>query len=94
MIFRKMLIKRNEPLAEHTTFKIGGKAAFFAEPDNLCEVKELISQAREKNRPFFILGAESFTKEKLIEKIRKDKNFRKIWARQIAFFNAEMGLRK
>lgn len=54
-----MLIKPNEPLANHTTFKIGGKAALFAEPENLCEVKKLIGQAREKSQPFFILGAGS-----------------------------------
>jgi len=54
-----MLIKPNEPLANHTTFKIGGKAALFAEPENLCEVKELVGQAREKSQPFFILGAGS-----------------------------------
>jgi len=57
----------------------------------IAYIQKLPENPRE---PFFILGAESFTKEKLIEKIRKDKNFRKIWARQIAFFNAEMGLRK
>lgn len=54
-----MLIRRNEPLANHTTFKIGGRAALFAEPENLCEVKKLIGQAREKSQPFFILGAGS-----------------------------------
>ncbi|MBU2494894.1 MAG: UDP-N-acetylmuramate dehydrogenase [Candidatus Omnitrophota bacterium] len=54
-----MLIKPNEPLAGHTTFKIGGRAALFAEPENLYEVKELIGQAREKSQPFFILGAGS-----------------------------------
>ena len=54
-----MLIKPNEPLANHTTFKIGGRAVLFAEPENLCEVKELVSQAREKSQPFFILGAGS-----------------------------------
>ena len=54
-----MLIKPDEPLANHTTFKIGGRAAIFAEPENLCDVKELIGQAREKSRPFFILGAGS-----------------------------------
>jgi len=54
-----MLIKSNEPLANHTTLKIGGRAALFAEPENLCEVKELVSQARKKNQPFFILGAGS-----------------------------------
>ncbi len=54
-----MVIKPNEPLANHTTFKIGGRAALFVEPENLCEVKELIGQAREKSQPFFILGAGS-----------------------------------
>ncbi|MCX5641672.1 MAG: UDP-N-acetylmuramate dehydrogenase [Candidatus Omnitrophica bacterium] len=54
-----MVIKPNEPLANHTTLKIGGRAAFFAEPENLCEVKELIGQAREKSQPFFVLGAGS-----------------------------------
>jgi len=54
-----MVIKPNELLANHTTFKIGGRAALFAEPENLCEVKELVSQAREKSQLFFILGAGS-----------------------------------
>ena len=54
-----MLIKPNEPMANYTTFKIGGRATFFAEPENLCEVKELIGQAREKSQPFFTLGAGS-----------------------------------
>lgn len=54
-----MLIKPNEPLANHTTFKIGGRAALFAEPENPGEVKELVGRAREKNQPFFILGAGS-----------------------------------
>ncbi len=54
-----MVIKPNEPLANHTTFKIGGRAALFAEPENPGEVKELVGRAREKNQPFFILGAGS-----------------------------------
>ncbi|MFA5392902.1 MAG: UDP-N-acetylmuramate dehydrogenase [Candidatus Ratteibacteria bacterium] len=54
-----MVIKSNEPLAKYTTFKIGGRAALFAEPENLREVKELVSRAKEKNQSFFILGAGS-----------------------------------
>ena len=56
---KKMVIKPNEPLANHTTFKVGGRAVLFAEPDNLAEVKELIGRAQAKKQPFFILGAGS-----------------------------------
>jgi len=46
------------------------------------------------HEPFFILGRQSFTKDTLIEKLRKDKKFAKEWAKQIAYFNAEMGLQR
>lgn len=52
----KTLIKKNIPLKNYSTIKIGGKAKYFAEVSELNELKELIKWAKEKRLPFFILG--------------------------------------
>ena len=49
----------NEPLSEHTTFKIGGPAKLFVMPDDPAEVAEVLALCREANIPSFILGAGS-----------------------------------
>jgi UDP-N-acetylmuramate dehydrogenase len=49
-------IKRNEELSRYTTFKIGGKADFIAEPVNAEQIAELIKLCAEYNMPYFILG--------------------------------------
>ncbi|MDP1853360.1 MAG: UDP-N-acetylmuramate dehydrogenase [Candidatus Omnitrophota bacterium] len=52
-------VKFNEPLAEHTTFRIGGPAEFWVEPGNLKELASVIRVAKKKNIPLFIIGAGS-----------------------------------
>ena len=51
--------KFNEPLAEHTTFKIGGPAEFWVEPQDPSELNSLIKAAKNKNIPIFVIGAGS-----------------------------------
>lgn len=52
-------VKLNEPLKEHTTFKIGGPAKFFIEPKDIRNLKLLIISASKYNLPIFILGSGS-----------------------------------
>ena len=51
-----MEIIKNEPMKEHTTFKIGGAADEFCMPSSIDEIKELTEYAKKKNMPCLILG--------------------------------------
>jgi len=50
------IIRRDVSLKEHTTFKIGGNAKFFAEPNDIEEIKALFAWCKEFKIPYFILG--------------------------------------
>jgi UDP-N-acetylmuramate dehydrogenase len=50
------LISQNVSLKKYNTFKIGGKAKFFAEPKSIAEIRELFLFCRKNNEKFFILG--------------------------------------
>jgi len=52
----KNRVKLNEPLAYHTTFKIGGPADLFYEAKNEEELIKVVSITRKIRTPFFILG--------------------------------------
>jgi UDP-N-acetylmuramate dehydrogenase len=52
-------IKENVPLAPLTTIGIGGPARFFLRAENVDELREGLSWAREQNREVFILGGGS-----------------------------------
>jgi UDP-N-acetylmuramate dehydrogenase len=52
-------VQTGVPLAPHTTFRIGGPARFYTEPEVLPELKESISWALSEGIPFFILGGGS-----------------------------------
>ena len=49
-------LKRNEPLAPYTTFRIGGPADLFFEADTADELADAILTAREAQVPYFVLG--------------------------------------
>ena len=49
-------IQRDVSLKKHTTFKIGGKAKFFAEAKDIDEIKALLAWRREFKIPYFVLG--------------------------------------
>lgn len=50
---------QNEPMAPRTTFKVGGKAAVFAEPDDSSSLIALIKCAVSSGTKYFILGGGS-----------------------------------
>ena len=46
----------DEPLSEHTTFEIGGPADLYVMPEDVDELRDVVTLCREKELPFFILG--------------------------------------
>lgn len=52
----KMPVKLNELMSRHTTFRIGGAADVYAEPDNEASLAFAVGLCREKNVPFYIVG--------------------------------------
>ena len=56
---KSLKIKTGVKLSGYTTFKIGGPARFFLEPDNLKELQDALIFAKNKRIPVFILGAGS-----------------------------------
>ena len=51
-----MEIIKNEPMKNHTTFKIGGLADEFCSAKSIDEIKELIEYAQNKQIPYFVIG--------------------------------------
>ena len=45
-----------EPLAKHTTLRVGGPAQFWVEPRNEAAFSELIRFCRRENLPLFVIG--------------------------------------
>lgn len=46
----------NEPLAKHTTFRIGGPAAIFCMPHTTAQLSALLQQVKKAGGSFFVLG--------------------------------------
>ena len=55
MLFKDW-VKTGVPLAQYTTIKIGGLAQYFAEPNTLKQLKELVTIATENNIDIYVLG--------------------------------------
>src|SRR4051812_41860107 len=49
-------VRRNEPLAPYTTFKIGGPADLFFEATSADALANAVLVAREAGVPYFVLG--------------------------------------
>ncbi|MEA4924423.1 MAG: UDP-N-acetylmuramate dehydrogenase [Syntrophomonadaceae bacterium] len=49
-------IKQNEPMSNHTTFKIGGPADVMVLPVTIADIKTTITYCRQNNHPLFIFG--------------------------------------
>ena len=54
-----MLLEENVPLANLTTFRLGGPARFFVEAKSIAELQDSVALARSKNLPLFVLGGGS-----------------------------------
>lgn len=52
-------VKRNEPMALHTTFKIGGSADLFIEATTAQELIDCICETRKFQLPLFLIGGGS-----------------------------------
>ncbi len=50
------IIILNEPMSEHTTFKIGGPADYFVSVTKESEISNAILWAKENNIPYMIIG--------------------------------------
>ncbi|MBQ8795107.1 MAG: UDP-N-acetylmuramate dehydrogenase [Clostridia bacterium] len=48
--------KKDAPMKEHTSFKIGGNADYFVSVKNTEELKTIISLCRDKNVPYMLIG--------------------------------------
>ena len=46
----------NEPMARHTSFRIGGPADIWVEPEGENDLKGCVQLSRDKNIPLFIIG--------------------------------------
>jgi len=55
----KIKIKLQEPMKEHTSFKIGGPAKYFVEPKDAHELKLLLSSIKRYNIPLLVIGGGS-----------------------------------
>ncbi len=49
-------VRLYEPLAKHTTLRVGGPAQFWVEPRNERAFAEIIRLARQENLPLFVIG--------------------------------------
>jgi UDP-N-acetylmuramate--alanine ligase len=49
-------VRLYEPLAKHTTLRVGGPAQFWVEPRHEASFAELIRFARRENLPLFVIG--------------------------------------
>lgn len=51
-----MRIIKNEPMKNHTSFKIGGPADEFCEPESVEEIQQCIEYAKDKDIPYVVVG--------------------------------------
>lgn len=49
-------IRNNEPMSQHTSFKVGGPADIFIEPADVEEVKNALGFVRKNHIPYMIIG--------------------------------------
>jgi len=49
-------IRQHELLADHTSFRIGGPAEYFAEPSTLEELIDVLREARNRRLPVSVIG--------------------------------------
>ena len=51
-----MIRLEQEPLRTHTTFRIGGPAAYYFIPEREEEIIEALDFAKEKGLPYYVIG--------------------------------------
>lgn len=51
-----MIQRKEEPMSRHTTFRVGGPAAFYLIPETTDEVAEAFDFAKQKALPVYVIG--------------------------------------
>lgn len=49
-------VKLNEPMSEHTSFRVGGPADLFLRVNSLPELQQVLAFLHEMEEPYFVLG--------------------------------------
>ena len=49
-------VRINEPMKNHTTFKIGGPAQYYVTPESVTQIQEVVSLCRDMNMPLHVIG--------------------------------------
>lgn len=49
-------VKFDEPMKNHTSFKVGGNADIFFEPEDIKQLIEFIKYVKENNIPYYLMG--------------------------------------
>ena len=49
-------VKTDEPMSQHTTFRIGGKADYFVAPKTKGQIKELIDYCKQEGISYYLIG--------------------------------------
>jgi len=53
---QKKRLLHNEPIAKHTTFRIGGPAKIWAEPQDFTDLKKLLEFSKSQGMGIFVIG--------------------------------------
>ena len=54
-----MKIKEQEPMRNHTTWRIGGPADLLVQPESVEELQEAIQMAEQSDTPYYVIGGGS-----------------------------------
>ena len=49
-------VLRDEPMAAHTTFRIGGPADYFLDPSGADEIGRIVGVCRSADIPYYVIG--------------------------------------
>jgi UDP-N-acetylmuramate dehydrogenase len=52
----KKVVRTNEPLADHTWFRIGGPAKYFITPESTEQLSEVVQRCRDNDVPMYVIG--------------------------------------
>jgi UDP-N-acetylenolpyruvoylglucosamine reductase len=55
-VSRATVIRCHEPLAKHTTLRVGGPADVYVEPASEADLAGVVKFCRERSLPFFVIG--------------------------------------
>lgn len=55
-IYGTLRVLKDEPMKNHTYFKIGGNASYLVMPESVDEISETVKIAKEEKYPLFVIG--------------------------------------